>query len=220
MDDGSKIRESLRRRRVELVSHTTPCDRLPGIFRHGGLFSWNQRQLRGVPEPEAPHGWGTSGKKEALADHVICSFMPPWWMCRAHEEELAIVLLDAEVVCCQAGVAFCPHNSAYNLFPAEDIPGWLGIGYFDACFMNPDTYLAGDSEILVPGLVPLVDFRGIVFCDREAYEYWGNQINEAYVAATPQAPLPAQGLQSYAGRTPDFRFRFPGDWSPTRRLRP
>lgn len=112
------IQGSLARRRITRVCHMTSCDRLPDIVRYGGLLSYSERIQSAVPEPEVPHYWGSADKKDALASYVICSFMPPWWMCKKRNEELAMILLDASAVCCHQGTRFCPVNSALNLFTA------------------------------------------------------------------------------------------------------
>jgi hypothetical protein len=216
MADDRLIGDSLKRRGIQFISHTTPCDRIPNIFRNGGILSFNQRQTRGIPEPDPPHGWGSAGKKESLADFVICSFMPPWWMCRQHDEELGILLLDAEAVCSRDGVCFCPDNSAYNRYPAETIRTWTGIEPFDACFVNPSSREALFSEVLVPDGVPLRDLRGIVFCDGEAARYWIPIINEVTTEEDDEGP---DEIESYVRGTPDYWFRFPPDWEPTRRIR-
>src|SRR5262245_28849137 len=125
---------SLRRRRITRVCHMTSCDRLPGIFAYGGLLSYRERRALGIAEPDRPHYWGSRGKQDELEDYVICSFMPPWWMCRGHDEELAIILLDAETVCTRADARFCPVNSAKSDYSAADIRNRAGLGAFDDCF--------------------------------------------------------------------------------------
>src|SRR5690554_5816314 len=147
---GHPIAESLQRRRVGYVCHMTPCDRLPSIIQSGGIFSRTRRAEHLIAEPNEPHYWGTPGKAEDLADYVVCGFMAPWWMCKGHTEELAIIVLDAKAVCCGEGVLFCPTNSARNDYAAGEIKKRSGIEFFDACFPNLDTYQAGDSEIFVP----------------------------------------------------------------------
>lgn len=207
-----QIEASLRRRGIEKVCHFTPCDRLPDIVRHG-LLSLAERQRRGITEPDLEHFWGTPGKKEALADFVICSFMPPWGMIRSHEEEIAIITLDAGQVCCAPGVAFCPGNSAFNEYPADAIRTWTGGEKFDACFQNERTYQAGTSEIFVPGRVPLAAFRDIVFFDAGSRAYWGNKLS----AVDTQEELPPNPVKLWDGGIQ--RFTFPGGWQPTRRVR-
>jgi hypothetical protein len=211
------IATSLARRGIRYVSHTTPCDRLPGILGKGGLLSWRERQARGVPEAVTPHYWGAIGKKEALAGYVICSFMTPWGMCHRHDEELAIIVLDAKV-CLRPGVVFCPTNSARSAFSAAEILQRTGVEHFDACFQNPDTYQAYDSEIFVPGIVPLVDFRAIIFCDEEAAKHWVARINDAAAKAQPVPALPADSITAYTQGS-GLGFRFPGNWRAQRRIR-
>lgn len=175
------------------------------------------RRARGIAEPQNPHYWGSPGKEEELADFVICSFMPPWWMCRARQEELAIILMDAEDVCCRDGVVFCPTNSAYNEYPADEIKTRSGLGHFDACFQNPDTYQAATSEIFVPNEVPVSTFRALVFCDDQARDHWLPRIQEAADSANPSPVFPDKPIDV---ATKAFRgFRFPGDWAPTNRIR-
>ena len=131
---GHPIAESLQRRRVGYVCHMTPCDRLPSIIQSGGIFSRTRRAEHLIAEPNEPHYWGTPGKAEDLADYVVCGFMAPWWMCKGHTEELAIIVLDAKAVCCGEGVLFCPTNSARNDYAAGEIKKRSGIEFFDACF--------------------------------------------------------------------------------------
>ncbi len=195
----------------------TSCDRLPGIFQRGGVLSYEQRQRRGVEETADSHYWGSPGKKEELAKYVVCAFMAPWWMCKRRDEELAILVLDAESVCVRRGVCFCPGNSAFNDYPAAFIEGSQGIQAFDACFQNPITYQAGSSEVFMPNIVPLIDLRGIVFCDQAAADYWVPAINEAYGQAENHAPLPPDPIEASTRSLGSFRF--PGNWSPTRRIR-
>jgi hypothetical protein len=195
----------------------TPCDRLPGIFQHGGILSYEQRQLRGIKEPEDPHYWGGEGKKDELAKYVVCAFMTPWWMCRKRTEELAILTLAAESICIRPGVCFCPDNSAYSQYPSAEILQSKGIQAFDACFQNSVTYQAGSSEVFVPDIVPLSDLRGILFCDSIAADYWIPVVNEAYAQAEYQAALPPEPIATAPGSLAPFRF--PGDWSATRRIR-
>jgi hypothetical protein len=166
--------------------------------------------------PGEAHYWGSADKREAFADYVICSFLTPWWMCRSHDEELAIVVLDAVTVCTIPGDRFCPINSAYSDHPADEIMQLGGIEAFDGCFQNPDTYQAGDAEIFVPSLVPLVSFRGLVLCDDQARDYWLPLFRAALreVPGDTLAP-PRIDVAVRSG----LRFRFPGDFSPTRRIR-
>lgn len=206
------VRLSLTRRRIGKVCHFTPCDRLPSILTHG-LCSYRERQRLGIAEPEEEHYWGTHGKKEALADYVICSFMPPWGMIQAHREEIAIITLDAEMVCCGGQVAFCPGNSAFNAYPAEQIKTWTGLASFDACFPNEETYQAGSAEIFVPTRVPVKAFREILFPDLGARDYW------APILQTVQTDeeLPPGPIKLIPGGIPGFRF--PGGWTPEERVR-
>jgi hypothetical protein len=196
----------------------TSCDRLPDIVRQGGLLSLAQRRLRGIPEPENPHYWGSPGKQEELADFVICSFMAPWWMCNKRSEELAMILLDAEAIGTRPGVLFCPGNSALNVYSADQIKAMVGITAFDGCFQNTDTYQAGNAEVFVPDLIPLTEWAGIVFCDQEASDYWRPLINEAYRDTSPRPALPTRRLGIHVGSAPGFQF--PGTYAPTARLRP
>src|SRR5262249_3874851 len=157
---------------IRLVCHMTSCHHLPEIFRRGGLLSYSRRQQAGVAEDEQPHYWGSADKKDALQDYVVCSFMPPWWMCKRRTEELAMILLDAESACCAQGACFVPTNSARNDYSAAQIVTRTGVVAIDECFQNPTTYQASESEIFVPFSVPLANFRTLVFCDEEAREHW------------------------------------------------
>ena len=196
----------------------TPCDRLEGIVSHGGLLSLRGRAANQVAEPLDPHYWGSADKKEAFEGYVICAFMPPWWMCKAHDEELVIVLLDAEAVCCREGVLFCPGNSAYNDYPADQIKNMRGIDSFNACFRgNPNTSQTGYSEIIVPERVDFSDFRGLVFCDEEAREYWVERIRETWRALDRKPPRPPADLE--VREKSAFGFGFPPYWTATRRVR-
>lgn len=203
------IADSLRRRRILYVCHMTPCHRLPSIFASGGLLSLAARRVSGVAEPEQPHDWGGEGKREALAGYVVCGFETPKWMCRKHPEELALVLLDAHAVCCGEGVLFCPGNSADDRYPASNIASMTGAEHFDACFKNRHDRESKFGEILVPGQVPVDLFRGLLFCDREAMDYWIPKIEGLF----PHPPLTAdvRYLWEYA---------FPVDWNPSERIRP
>jgi hypothetical protein len=211
------IAASLRRRRISFVCHMTPCDRLPSIVASGAVLSLASRRTGGIAEPDNPHYWGSPGKEEELSRFVVCSFMPPWWMCRARQEELVIILMDAEEVCCGDGVVYCPTNSAYNEYPAADIKTRSGVDQFDACFPNPDTYQAANSEIFVPDQVPVSTFRALVFCDDEARDFWLPAIKAAADEANPTPAFPDQPItvatKTYRG------FKFPGDWTPTNRMR-
>jgi len=215
---GHPIAESLHRRRVGYVCHMTPCDRLPSIIQSGGIFSRTRRAEHLIAEPNEPHYWGTPGKAEDLADYVVCGFMAPWWMCKGHTEELAIIVLDAKAVCCGEGVLFCPTNSARNDYAAGEIKKRSGIEFFDACFPNLDTYQAGDSEIFVPGLVPAHHIRGIVFCDQQALDHWLPIVQAAATAAPQETQYPEEPIK--VGTGPVLRFRFPGDFAATTRIRP
>jgi hypothetical protein len=212
------IQQSLRRRRIGYVCHMTPCDRLPSIFQQAAILSLRERDARGIPSPdgEGTHYWGSADKQEALADFVVCSFMPAWWMCRRHDEELAMVVLDAASVCTMDGACFCPGNSAYNDFPAEGILRASGIEAFDACFQNPETYQASDAEIFAPSAIPLSAFRGLVFCDLDARDHWLPRIRKALDRAPSGTPSPGK-ISVAVGQW--VHFRFPGDFSPTRRIR-
>lgn len=201
-DSPHPIEESLHRRRIQYVCHMTPCHRLPDIINAGGLLSLNARRSRGINELDTPHYWGSPGKEEELADYVVCAFMPPWGMIKDHKEELAIILLDAVKVCCKKDVVFCPTNSAYNDYSADMIKSRSGIYHFDACFQNPDTYMAGDSEILIPHKIPIDHFRYLTFCDEPAMLYWTDKL--------PGLSIPT---------TNNHRFRFPPNWAPTDRIR-
>lgn len=196
----------------------TPCDRLPAIFRSAALLSLSERRSAGMADPSEAdaHYWGSADKREAFAGFVICSFLPPWWMCRRHDEELAIIVLDAIEVCTTPGAVFCPINSAYSDHPADQIKLRLGVDAFDACFQNPDSYQAGDAEILVPSRVPLLAFRALVFSDDEARDYWLPLVQLALSDAPDSTPAP-QRIE-VAVRS-GLRFRFPGDFAPTRRIR-
>lgn len=211
------ILDSLRRRRIARICHMTSCDRLPEIFAHGGLLSYRQRRERGIPESEHAHFWGSPGKKEQLEDYVISSFMPPWWMCRGHDEELAIVLLDAERHCTRTDARFCPVNSAKNDYSAADIHERGGLAAFDDCFESEVTYQAGNAEIFVSGVVPLTDFRAIIFPDEDARTYWIARINATEYAVDPEPELPDEPITTHLGGTQGFHF--PGDYKPTRRVR-
>jgi hypothetical protein len=196
----------------------TPCDCLPDIFRHVALLSLNERRAHGMADPSEvdAHYWGSADKREAFADFVICSFLPPWWMCRRHDEELAIIALDAVAVCTTPGALFCPINSAYSNHPADEIKQRRGVDAFDMCFQNPDSYQAGDAEIFVPVRVPLVAFRALVFCDDEARNHWLPLIRAALNEVPANTPGPDK--IEVAVRS-GLRFRFPGDFAPTRRIR-
>lgn len=83
MTASDAIRQSLSRRGIRHVCHMTPCDRLPGIFRHAALLSLEERRRRGLEsvDNQGDHYWGSPDKREALAGFVVSAFMPPWWMC-------------------------------------------------------------------------------------------------------------------------------------------
>src|SRR5207253_10867207 len=134
------IIRSLRRRRIQHVCHMTACHHLPSIIRHGGLMSYHGRQEIGVDEDDHPHYWGSADKQDALANYVVCAFMPPWWMCRRRDEELAMILVDSEAICGRAATGFCPTNSARNDYSADEIIARVGVDSFDERFQNPDTY--------------------------------------------------------------------------------
>ncbi len=195
----------------------TSCDRLPGIFAHGGVLSYSERQARGIAEPTKAHYWGSTGKKDELGDYVICSFMPPWWMCKARDEELAIVLLDAQSICARPDARFCPVNSAFNDYSAEAIRGRQGLPAFDECFENNVTYQAGAAEVFVPRIVPLAAFREIIFPDDEARAHWTVRINQTEYAIEPEPELPTEPIRTYVRS--GLRFGFPGNYAPTRRVR-
>lgn len=202
------IADSLRRRRILYVCHMTPCHRLPSIFASGGLLSLAARRVSGVAEPEQPHDWGGEGKREALAGYVVCGFETPKWMCRKHPEELALVLLDAHAVCCGEGVLFCPGNSADDRYPASDIATMTGAEHFDGCFKTLDNEPKPFSEILVPDQIPVDHFRGLVFCDQEARNYWWPIIARDF--STPPITVTTRGL---------WDFGFPLNWLPNERAR-
>lgn len=194
---------------------------MPDVFRHGGLLSYSERQARGIAEDEQPHYWGPVGRKDALRDYVLCSFMPSWGLVQGHDDELTIIILEAEVVCCRAGVLFCPTNTARSLFSDPEIIGMSGLDAFDECFPNPDGYQAGDSEILVPRIVPLTDFRGMVFLDDESLAYWREEVRKAVAMANPRPAMPDRRITATGdGFRGLWGFRFPGNWRPTRRHRP
>ena len=203
------IADSLRRREILYVCHMTPCHRLPSIFAAGGLLSLAARREMGVAEPERPHDWGGDDKREALAGYVVCGFETPKWMCGKHPEELAVIILDAYAVCCREGALFCPGNSADDRYPASDIATMSGVKHFDRCFKTPLDRKSKFGEILVPGQVPVENFRGLLFCDREASDYWLPQIEGLF----PHPPLTAaiRYLWSY---------KFPVNWNPSERRHP
>ncbi len=212
MSDSSAsvdLAAGLRRRGILYVCHMTPCDRLPSIFASGGLLSRDARRERGVAEPSRPHDWG-EGKREALARYAVCAFETPKWMCNKHPEEMALILLDARSVCCGEGVLFCPGNSADDKFPVDDILGMTGAEHFDACFKTSDNHPKPFSEILVPGLIPVDYFRGLVFCDQQAMNYWMPRIEEHL----PEPPLPLTVTSRVL-----WNFRFPLNWHPAERVR-
>jgi ssDNA thymidine ADP-ribosyltransferase, DarT len=200
-----------------LICHVTPCHRLPSIFAQGGLLSYNERQAREIEEDAAAHYWGREGRKEALGDYVICSFMPSWGLMRGHDDDLVIIILDALSICCRPGVLFCPTNSARSMYTEEEILAMRGLDAFDACFQNPDTYQAGESEVLVPQIVPLTDLRGLVFWDEGARSHWRDEVTKALNAANPPPALPPKPIpSSAAGAAGMWGFRFPGQWRPAR----
>lgn len=207
------IATGLRRRGILYVCHMTPCDRLPSIFSAGGLLSLAARRERGVAEPPRPHDWG-EGKREALARYAICAFKMPKWMLQKHPEEMALILLDARPVCCGEGVLFCPGNSAAEKFPVDEILGMTGMERFDDCFKTPeDDPKPNDpkpfSEILVPGRIPVDIFRGLIFCDQEALDFWQPVVNEVF--PSPSITVTTRGL---------WGFGFPLNWHPAERVRP
>lgn len=213
--DGA-IDNSLGRRGITYVCHMTSCLRLPSIFQHGALFSTEQRRARGIPDSVDPHYWGSPDKEEAFSRVVVCSFLPAWWMCGRHDDELAILLIDAVSVCTTDGALFIPGNSAYNDFPAAEVLTWTGLDSLDACFANPDSYVAGFSEIFVPDTVPWTHFRGIVFPDAEARQYWIERLRTEWHEADRPPPPPERlfvATKSYRG------FRFPPNYTPERRIR-
>jgi hypothetical protein len=196
----------------------TPCDRLPDIFRYGGLLSLTERTARGIAEPAQPHYWGAVGKKKNLADYVISSFLPPWWMCQRHDEELAMILLDAESLCAHPEARFCPVNSAKSDYNSVAIRTRNGVAAFDDCFENETTYQARNAEVFMYGQILLADFRELIICDRQAADCWGPKINEAFRNANPKPPPPDKMSKTIIiGGT--ARHRFPGNYSPQRRLR-
>jgi hypothetical protein len=194
----------------------TSCHHLPSIFGGSGLLSLNQRRLLGIQEETEPHYWGSADKQEAFADYVVCAFMPPWWMCQRHTDELAIVVLDAHALCTSPGTRFCPMNSAFNDYPAEVVKGLGGLESFNACFQNPDTYQAHYSEIFVRDRVEIAAFRTLIFCDDEAKAYWLPRVKEAY-SAVPRADKPPEPIKIQVGYS--ARFGFPGNFVPTQRIR-
>ncbi len=215
------ITASLRRRGISRVCHITPCHRLPDVLWNGGLLSFKERQARGIAEDEQPHYWGPPGRKEALGDYVLCSFMPSWGLVQGHTDELAIIILDADSVCCRPSVLFCPTNTARSRYSDADILAMSGIDAFDASFPNPNTYQAGDSEILVPNGVPLVDFRGMVFWDQDSLDYWRQKLRSAFAPTNPKPTIPAARIIGSAdGVGGLWGFRFPGNWRPMKRQRP
>ncbi len=203
---SADLAAGLRRRGILYVCHMTPCDRLPSIFASGGLQSRDARRERGVAEQSRPHDWG-EGKREALARYAVCAFETPKWRCNKHPEEMALILLDARLTCCGEGVLFCPGNSADEKYPVDDILGMTGAEHFDACFREPGNAVKF-SEILVPGLIPVGYFRGLVFCDQQAMDYWMPRIEERL----PEPPLPLTVTNRVL-----WGFYFPVDWHPVER---
>lgn len=180
--EGIPIRIHLWARNIKLVCHATPCQNLPSIFESGGIHPFAERQRRGIAEAPSPHNWGRL-KKVELAAYVICAFKAPRWMANAHDEDMAIILLDAGNVCARRGVCFCPINTASARVTAERIELMTGCEAMDRC-LGPrgDVFMENGAEILVPGSVPTRDFRSILVFDEETRQRW----QPALTAAIPQ----------------------------------
>jgi hypothetical protein len=174
---------------------------------------------KGVAEDSFYHYWGQEGRKEALGEFALCSFMPSWGLIRGHEDELAILIFDAAAICSRPGTLFCPGNSARSMYAVGEILAMSGVASLDACFLNPDTYQAGDSEILVARAVPLMDVKGLLFCDQNASDFWVPQIEKALAIANPIPALPPRIPAGADGARGMLDCRFPGNWIPTRRQR-
>ncbi len=106
------------------------------------------------------------------------------------------------------------------MYSDREILAMSGVASLDTCFLNPDTYQAGDSEILVPRVVPLTDVQGMLFCDQDAFDFWSVRINRALAMADTDPDLPPRiPVETNAARGL-WGFRFPGNWRATRRRRP
>lgn len=77
--------------------------------------------------------------------------------------------------------------------------------------------MAGDAEVFVPGQISLADFRGLIYCDAEASDYWLPLVREAVQEAPEGFEAPPGPIQ--VGIRSVMRFRFPGDFTPSRRIR-
>lgn len=204
---------------MRYVCHVTPCHRLPDIFVQGAVLSFNERRRRRVAEDKQSHYWGPTGRKEALGGFALCSFMPSWGLIQGHQDELAMFIFDAETVCCRPGTLFCSTNTARSMYSDEEILAMSGVASLDACFPNPDTYQAGDSEILVPGAVPLTAAKGMLFCDQDAYDFWSVKIDQALAMADTKPDLPPPIPSETDAARGLWGLRFPGNWRATRRQR-
>ena len=163
------ISEALLTNDVSYVCHLTPCEQLPSIFRHGGLLSLIERRRRGIAEPSAQHYWGDDAKREQLADFVVCSFRPSWGMVRRHTHDLAIVVLDAALVCCTPKTCFLTTNSARASVTAQWVRQQTGVYSLLGCLAGWPT---DDAEILVPSRVGVSSFRGLVFSYGALSRWW------------------------------------------------
>ncbi|HEV3164122.1 MAG TPA: hypothetical protein VGZ22_08825 [Isosphaeraceae bacterium] len=203
------IRQTLREHGIELVCHMTPFHKLPSIFGRGAILSSAARRAARIADEPGGHYWGSADKKEALKDFVVCSVQPPWSMCRNHDEEMAMVLLNAAEVCSMAGACFCPGNTAYSAFTATDIRAMNGPAALEQCL---DPVAINFAEILVYERIPMDRYEVIAFCDDTARRYWSRRLRSV--------TRPGLGRSEGPDPVDDYlRFRFPPDWKPTRRIR-
>jgi hypothetical protein len=170
-----------------------------------------ERLIREVTEPSFEHYFGHELKRFLFASYVFCSFRPSWGLIRRHADDLAIIVLDAELVCGTPRTSFVPTSTARSSIWEESVYQQTGVNSLLACLAEPN----GDAEILVPRRVDVPSFRGLVFSDGSLSRWRRSVEEEIGRAASDAAMHPSFELFEHRG----LGMSFPPDFPPLVEIR-
>lgn len=188
-DVAEVIRSRLSQTGWQWVFHVTRVERLASIAEHGIIDSGVVDLLGLDPQGDRNRRKHGNPDKQAVLHHrVFFSFWPPWWLFSHHyaDRDVAILAVDAAVVCLQPETAFSPTPLSDASITTRDIDAMRNtipdaLERWKSCW---DSRPLPKAEIASSRVHP-AHIRHVMFASAAEERTWGPTFRDSFRRSYP-----------------------------------